>query len=104
MPCVGRSQEAGLDWGGAGAEASVAVLSGLWKQTPELGGKLGEGVCFQKGTQKVWFGHQLRPDYSFPLLGLEFGPDISQLQIKLSPCKFPLALAQYSRMNTGRGA
>lgn len=58
-----------------------------------LDGEVGGGVSFQKGTQKVWFSNQLRPDYIFSLLGLEFGPDISRLLIKPTPCKFLLTRA-----------
>lgn len=91
-------------WPGLGGQASVGVLRGLWEQSPEPGGEVGEGVCFQKGTQKVWFGHQLRPDDIFPLLGLEFAADSSGLQTKPSPCTFLPTLTRYSGMSAGRGA
>lgn len=42
-----------------------------------LDGEVEGGGSFQKGTQKVWFGHGLRSGYLFSPLGLDFGSDIS---------------------------
>ena len=96
MLCAGRSWRS---WPRLGGQASGGVLRGLWEQGPALDGEVGGGVSFQKGTQKGWFGNWLRPDYIFSLWGLEFGPDISQLQKKPSPCKFLLTRARYRQID-----
>lgn len=62
----------GRSWG-----SLISVVRQLWEQSPVLDGEVEGGGSFQKGTQKVWFGHGLRSGYLFPPLGLDFGPDIS---------------------------
>lgn len=64
------------------------------------------GKCEQAGVYRRAYGgsglgHGLRPDYVFPPLGLEFGPDI--VPIANRGCKF-LQIIPLHRGSTGGGA